>query len=140
MQKTTESWLSYIPDEWQPNRIKDAAQLSPGFSNGAPDPTELCTVVPMEAVSEKGYIDTSTTEEYDLITNGLTNFEVGDVLFAKITPCMENGKGAYVENCQRNTLLAVPNTMSFAQDLRLKVNFFITTHTIQFTEIMQRQI
>jgi len=30
------------------------------------------------------------------ISTGLTLFEPGDVLFAKITPCMENGKGALV--------------------------------------------
>lgn len=90
-------WIGQIPKEWQHFRIKDVAQLSPGFSNGTPKTNELCTVVPMEAVSEKGEIETRTVEEYDLITSGLTNFEVGDVIFAKITPCMENGKGAYVE-------------------------------------------
>jgi type I restriction enzyme S subunit len=30
------------------------------------------------------------------ISTGLPLFEKGDVLFAKITPCMENGKGAFV--------------------------------------------
>ncbi len=36
--------------------------------------------------------------EYEAITKGLTFFENGDVIFAKITPCMENGKGAFVTN------------------------------------------
>ena len=90
-------WIGRIPNEWRSFRIKDVAQLSPGFSSKAPSLTELCTVVPMEAVSEKGQMDTSTVEEYDLISNGLPNFEVGDAIFAKITPCMENGKGAYVD-------------------------------------------
>jgi type I restriction enzyme S subunit len=51
----------------------------------------------MEKVSEKGEIISDNLEEYSLITSGLTNFEASDVIFAKITPCMENGKGAYVE-------------------------------------------
>jgi len=97
MQNTNDLWLGSVPDEWQSFRIKDVAQLSPGFSDGTPELTELCTVVPMEAVSEKGTIDTNDIKEYDLITSGLTKFEVGDVIFAKITPCMENGKGAFVE-------------------------------------------
>ena len=50
--------------------------------------------VPMPAVSEKGEIDPSDTREYDAVKTGFTYFAENDVLFAKITPCMENGKGA----------------------------------------------
>ena len=50
--------------------------------------------VPMPAVSEKGEIDPSETREYDTVKTGFTYFAENDVLFAKITPCMENGKGA----------------------------------------------
>jgi type I restriction enzyme S subunit len=50
--------------------------------------------VPMPAVSEKGEIDPSETREYDTVRAGFTYFAENDVLFAKITPCMENGKGA----------------------------------------------
>lgn len=59
-------------------------------------PTEYCTVVPMEMVSEWGEIGTTEQQPFDEVSGGLTLFETGDVLFAKITPCMENGKGAYV--------------------------------------------
>ena len=51
----------------------------------------------MEAVSEHGVVIAGNQETFDDVTKGLTLFENGDVLFAKITPCMENGKGAYVE-------------------------------------------
>ena len=98
MQRAEEPWLGSVPDEWKPFRIKDISQLSPALSGDKPEATEVCTVVPMEAVSENGQIDTSNLEDFDLISNGLTNFEVGDVIFAKITPCMENGKGAFVYN------------------------------------------
>ena len=50
--------------------------------------------VPMSAVSENGQIYTSETKEYDEVKTGFTYFSERDVLFAKITPCMENGKGA----------------------------------------------
>lgn len=30
------------------------------------------------------------------VKNGFTNFSEGDVVFAKITPCMENGKSAII--------------------------------------------
>ncbi|MBI5846618.1 MAG: restriction endonuclease subunit S [Nitrospirae bacterium] len=98
MQQANDLWIGSVPKEWLSFRIKDVTQLSPGLSSKAPQLTEPCTVVPMESVSEKGQIDTSTIEEYDFISGGLPNFEAGDVIFAKITPCMENGKGAYVES------------------------------------------
>lgn len=50
--------------------------------------------VPMPAVSESGEIDPSEVRVYDAVKTGFTYFAENDVLFAKITPCMENGKGA----------------------------------------------
>lgn len=35
----------------------------------------------------------------DKISSGLTRFRNGDIIFARITPCTENGKFAFVENC-----------------------------------------
>ncbi|WP_330948359.1 restriction endonuclease subunit S [Thermomonas sp. LB-4] len=59
-------------------------------------PEELCTLVPMESVSEFGQINFETRVPYEDVQSSLVSFEAGDVLFAKITPCMENGKGANV--------------------------------------------
>ena len=50
--------------------------------------------VPMQSVSEQGDIDTAVVKTYEEVQKGFTYFSEGDVLFAKITPCMENGKGA----------------------------------------------
>ncbi|MDI6686627.1 MAG: restriction endonuclease subunit S [Desulfobacterales bacterium] len=96
MQNSDAVWLGEVPSRWKTYRIKDITRLSPNFSNGTPNKKELCSVIPMDKVSEKGEIFSDNVEEYSLITSGLTNFEAGDVIFAKITPCMENGKGAYV--------------------------------------------
>lgn len=73
------------------------ARLSPGYSQSVPIASEPCTVVPMESLSESGEIDTSLRQAAEEVDSGLTLFEQGDVVFAKITPCMENGKGAFVE-------------------------------------------
>ena len=53
--------------------------------------------VPMPAVSETGDIDATEIRTYDEVKTGFTYFAEKDVLFAKITPCMENGKGAVAE-------------------------------------------
>ena len=50
--------------------------------------------VPMSAVTEHGEIDASSIKKYEEVKTGFTYFAENDVLFAKITPCMENGKGA----------------------------------------------
>ncbi len=82
---------------WIEDRIKDIAIINPSLSVPL-DIKTLVTVVPMEAVSEFGEIDNTNTCEYQDVIGGLNYFQNGDVIFAKITPCMENGKGAYVEN------------------------------------------
>ncbi|MEW6708211.1 MAG: restriction endonuclease subunit S [Candidatus Riflebacteria bacterium] len=94
--KMLEPWLPAIPKTWKCSRIKNVSSLSPGFSGSKPDPEEICCVVPMENMSQAGTIDLGGLLPYKEVKDGLTLFEAGDVLFAKITPCMENGKGAFV--------------------------------------------
>jgi len=52
----------------------------------------------MERLSDDGLVDISNQQTLENISVGLPLFEKGDVLLAKITPCMENGKGAFVQN------------------------------------------
>lgn len=90
------AWLGRPPEDWQRTRVRNVAKLSPGYSGPAPSADEACTVVPMELLSEDGALETTNVQPFEEIASGLTLFEKGDVLFAKITPCMENGKGALV--------------------------------------------
>ncbi len=53
--------------------------------------------IPMEAVSTDGRVDISRTISADAVKN-YSVFRNRDVLFAKITPCMENGKGGIVDS------------------------------------------
>ncbi|WP_367889843.1 hypothetical protein [Bacteroides uniformis] len=70
--------------------------LNPRRPNIALCDTDKVSFIPMPAVSEDGYLVDMTDEEYGKVKKGFTYFENNDVLFAKITPCMENGKGAIV--------------------------------------------
>ena len=55
--------------------------------------------VPMSAVDERfGTIPVHEKRPLSEVSRGFTTFENGDVLFAKITPCMENGKVALARN------------------------------------------
>jgi len=53
----------------------------------------LVSFVRMSDVSDAGEWTYRQTRKIGSIGNGYTAFQEGDVLFAKITPCMENGKG-----------------------------------------------
>ena len=60
----------------------------------------MVSFVPMPSVSEDGHIDCSDIRPYKEVKKGFTYFAENDVLFAKITPCMENGKGAVAEGLE----------------------------------------
>ena len=73
-------------------KLKDICTINPK-TPALVDALEV-SFVPMPKVGERGEFDPSEIKEYREVKKGFTNFQNGDVLFAKITPCMENGKGA----------------------------------------------
>jgi type I restriction enzyme M protein len=56
----------------------------------------------MPDVSNEGQITNLQKRELKDVKTGYTFFQENDVLFAKITPCMENGKGALVSKLENN--------------------------------------
>ncbi|WP_167644697.1 restriction endonuclease subunit S [Mameliella alba] len=54
----------------------------------------VVSFLPMEAVGENGELDLSQNREIGAVGNGYTYLRDGDVAYAKITPCFENGKAA----------------------------------------------
>jgi len=78
---------------WGLITLGQCCELNPRNSSEIEDDMQV-SFVPMPAVSEDGQIDTSEHKAYGEVKTGYTHFEENDVLFAKITPCMENGKGA----------------------------------------------
>jgi len=85
-----------LPKGWQWVRLKDAVQLNPRRPGDLRRADDAATsFVPMEAVDEvTGTIAKRITRHFGEIKQGYTYFAEGDVLFAKITPCMQNGKHA----------------------------------------------
>ena len=61
---------------------------------GLNDSTNV-SFIPMSDVSESGHWIIRQTRSLRDVRNGYTCFKENDVLFAKITPCMENGKGGH---------------------------------------------
>ncbi|MCR6614717.1 MULTISPECIES: restriction endonuclease subunit S [Bacillus amyloliquefaciens group] len=91
-----EEQSEYIPCKWKWVRLGEVVQVNPPKKKlNEVSEEQKCTFIPMPAVSDKtGKIEEPEEREYGKVKKGYTFFLENDVLFAKITPCMENGKSA----------------------------------------------
>lgn len=83
-----------LPKEWVRTTLGEVCAMNPRTPLGEPlpDQTEV-SFVPMAAVEEEtGRLDASQVRTLGSVRRGYTPFVENDVIFAKITPCMENGK------------------------------------------------
>jgi type I restriction enzyme S subunit len=72
------------------------AELNPRVrSTRALDASEMVSFIAMNDVSVSGQWVNRQVRRLGDVSLGFTSFEEGDVLVAKITPCLENGKGAH---------------------------------------------
>ena len=80
---------------WGEQRLGECCVINPKKNIDSRLEEDLViSFIPMASVSENGEILKLEDRFYRDVKNGFTYFCEGDVLFAKITPCMENGKGA----------------------------------------------
>tara|TARA_Y100001933_G_scaffold191746_1_gene191072 strand:+ start:6324 stop:7700 length:1377 start_codon:yes stop_codon:yes gene_type:complete len=86
----------HAPESWARCSLKDIVAINP--KNDA-SPEQPAGFVPM-ALAPTNYHGTLQHEEklWGEIKKSYTNFSDGDVIFAKVTPCFENGKAAIVRN------------------------------------------
>lgn len=91
-----------LPETWVQARLTKICELNPRLlAEDRPDDDTNVTFVPMSAVDEhSGIISKSETRVFAEVAKGYTSFREGDVLFAKVTPCMENGKAAIARNLE----------------------------------------
>ena len=81
---------------WGEQRLGECCVINPKKNIDSRLEEDLViSFIPMASVSENGEILKLEDRFYRDVKNGFTYFCEGDVLFAKITPCMENGKGAF---------------------------------------------
>jgi type I restriction enzyme S subunit len=84
-----------LPRGWTISRVGDVVALNPRAFDTEPQKSDLVSFVPMAAVeAATGKLNASQARLWADVDKGYTRFQEGDVVFAKITPCMENGKFA----------------------------------------------
>lgn len=94
-------WLGQVPEHWRVVRMRYVATLNPPVrSDLLENPDQNVSFLPMEAIGEKGSLNLEHARPVTEVRNGYSYFEDGDVAFAKVTPCFENGKGALMQGLQ----------------------------------------
>ena len=96
--KFVESELGMIPEGWRVGRLGEIADINPSrtIQKG-----EKATYLDMKNMPTIGSVPLSwEVKEY----NGGMKFMNGDTLMARITPCLENGKIAYVNFLQNKEI------------------------------------
>ncbi|OPX97217.1 MAG: EcoKI restriction-modification system protein HsdS [Syntrophorhabdus sp. PtaB.Bin006] len=84
-----------FPATWRSVSFSDVCLLNPAFDSNNISKDTNVSFVPMSAIDETtGEITKADVRQYKEVAKGYTAFKENDVLFAKITPCMENGKVA----------------------------------------------
>jgi type I restriction enzyme, S subunit len=90
---------------WSYGRIPEFAEVNPSRKGQITLKSEdLVSFVPMKAVDDiTGTITRPEPRPFHEVGKGYTWFQDGDVIFARITPCMENGKSAIANNLVNGT-------------------------------------
>lgn len=85
---------------WNELKIIDIANISPAKSEikDFPDNTAI-SFIPMSSINEYSQaIEEQEERKLGEVRKGYTYFKRGDIILAKVTPCMENGKIAIADN------------------------------------------
>ena len=78
-------------------KLSEVAFINPRKPNIERDEMAITSFIPMENLDEiNGIVRRLNKRPYLDVKKGYTYFEEGDIIFAKITPCMQNGKHAVV--------------------------------------------
>ena len=83
--------------KFENTKLKNVALINPitSFPN---DENLSISFIPMECISDKEGKVIEQRERLIKESKGYTKFQNGDLLWARITPCMQNGKSAIVSN------------------------------------------
>ena len=84
-----------LPRGWGWKKLSEISVINPARPRIQRSDDDATSFVPMQAVDEfEGKISQMQIKPYGQVKRGYTYFEENDVLLAKITPSMENGKAA----------------------------------------------
>ena len=92
------SQLGPIPEGWQVKPLGDLVELNPR------EPIRKGTVAPYLDMASLPTMGSTANMPIPREFKSGTRFRNGDTLLARITPCLENGKTAYIQSLPRDTI------------------------------------
>ena len=88
--------IKLVSEKYDNVKLSSCAWINPNTSFRGMDSDTLISFIPMEVIDECYCEVTSMLEKSIADSAGFTRFQNGDLLWAKITPCMQNGKSVVV--------------------------------------------
>lgn len=123
-----------VPGNWVWTTFDKIVNINPKKINVKElDDSIECSFIPMNIVdNEFGVVHETEIKRLGEVKKGYTNFSKGDVIFAKITPCMENRKSAIVPKLKNDIGYGSTEFHVFRTDSRYVDNryifYFIRSH------------
>ena len=84
--------VKLVSEKYDNVKLSSCAWINPYTSFRGMDPDTLISFIPMEVIDECYCEVTSLLKKPIADSSGFTKFQNDDLLWAKITPCMQNGK------------------------------------------------
>ncbi len=88
-------WIGDIPAEWTASKIKYCTEFAPSCNTSHLSEDSLVTFTPMECI-KNGYFE-KREAPFSALSSSYTQYQDGDIVFAKVTPCFENGNIAIMQ-------------------------------------------
>lgn len=88
-------WIGDIPVEWTASKIKYCTEFAPSCNTSHLSEDSLVTFTPMECI-KNGYFE-NREAHFSALSSSYTQYQDGDIVFAKVTPCFENGNIAIMQ-------------------------------------------
>ena len=89
---------STSPTHWEIKKLGEICEINPKTEILLLNESDEVSFIPMASVEAETNIFTESKSKFSKVKKGYTKFRDNDILFAKITPCMENGKICIVNN------------------------------------------
>jgi len=125
--------LGDVPKHWEVKRGRFVMKVNPSAPRlRALKPNDEVSFVPMDAVGEYGGIRLDQIKQIDEIGSGYTEFQDGDVVVAKITPCFENGKGSLAQGLRNGVAYGTTelHVLRTLPNLDCRYLFYLTISTL----------
>lgn len=126
-------WLDKMPEGWKVKRGRFCMKVNPSSDKlRRLSAEDAVSFIPMENVGEYGGLILDMTKPLGEIGTGYTEFQDGDVVVAKITPCFENGKGAIASGLTNGVALGTTelHVLRASGSLNQRFLFYLTISSL----------